>query len=368
MILTTLSATSLLFLLWTILNSMFLPKFTNVEHRKCCTPFTSILVPMRNEERNVSAFITNIQKLSYPNFECIILDDQSTDNTFSLLTQAIGSDNRFRIIKGNILPKGWVGKVHACHQLSQQAAGDYFLFLDADVQIQEDTVETALALLQKRGAKLLTGFPHFPVTPWLAKLLVPMQHFIVYFHLPIMLANYTSRIHTTAAHGAFMLFERNAYFSIEGHKSVKSSLVEDVHIARKMKANGHHVILANITSHVSCYMYETNKEVWSGFTKNIFIGLGRSVPLVIGLTAFYLIFYVWPFILIVLDFHYGMTGLLPILLLWLQRLYIDWCTKQQKWLFVTLPLSILSLIVIMIHSMKLALQKKNYHWKGRTYL
>ncbi|MCP8968260.1 glycosyltransferase [Ectobacillus ponti] len=356
---------SLFLLIWTVCNSLFLPALGRRSLRE--QPLVTILVPMRNEARNAAALIQTIQQLRYHNFECIILDDQSTDDTWHILQQTSLHDPRFRLIQGGPLPKQWVGKVHACHQLSTHANGEYLLFLDADIRLQPDTIEQALSLLQARQAKLLTGFPAFPVDTLLGRLLVPMQHFVIYTHLPVLLANHTLWKSATAAHGAFMLFERQAYEEIGGHRAVHASLVEDVHMARRMKEQGHRVLLANVTSHVSCYMYETNREAWEGFAKNIFTGLGRSVPLVIGMTCFYVLLYLLPFALLPLSLLYGPLLLLPALLLWLQRLYIDYDTRQQLWLFLSQPLAIIALIAIMNYSMYLALLKKSYYWKGRTY-
>ncbi|MCQ5363981.1 hypothetical protein NOW01_03045 [Anoxybacillus salavatliensis] len=120
----------------------------------------------------------------------------------------------------------------------------------------------------------------------LVSVLVPLQHFFIFFHLPLVFANYTNMRATTAAHGACLFFERTAYEAIGGHASVKQELVEDVMIARKMKEHRYRVILANVSTHVVCYMYETNKEVWAGFLKNVYIGLNRSPLFVLLLTMF----------------------------------------------------------------------------------
>src|SRR5690606_38240177 len=103
---------------------------------------------------------------------------------------------------------------------------------------EPEAIAQSLVLMQQKGAQLLSGFPAFEVPPLLSKLLVPMQHFVVFFHLPLVLANYTNFTAATAANGMWMMFERQAYDSFGGHQSVADSLVEDVHIARQIKAAG----------------------------------------------------------------------------------------------------------------------------------
>jgi len=356
-----------LFLLWTVLNKMFIPSMQQVELKENL-PLISVLVPLRNEERNVKQLIAHLKSLTYPTLEFILLDDQSTDRTLSLLYSNIKGDKRFQILKGNSLPNGWIGKVYACHQLQQVAKGDYLLFIDADVRLKPKTIDKALHLLMKYDAKLLTGFPAFEVPSFLSKILVPMQHFVVFFHLPIRLANYTTLPSTTAAHGAFMLFERKAYDKIGGHQSVSTSLVEDVHIARNMKKHGFRVLLANITDDVSCRMYETNREVWEGFLKNIYIGLGRSYLLVFSLTVFYSFFYLMPFIWFCYGlFSFQLIYIIPYFIICAQRIIVDWSTNQRLSLSLLMGLSVLSFIVLMNVSMVKAMLKKEYQWKGRFY-
>nr|WP_235715394.1 glycosyltransferase family 2 protein [Halalkalibacter wakoensis] len=241
-------------------------------------------------------------------------------------------------------------------------------FIDADIRLQPTTIEHTLSLVKKRNASLLTGFPHFPTTSVLSKLLVPMQHFLVLFHLPLVMANLTRRPAFTAAHGAFMFFHHDAYKKIGGHKAVQSSLVEDVALAKEMKRSKETVILANITHEVSCYMYETNKEVWNGFAKNAFPGIGRSYLLALGISMFYITTFVSPLALAFIGlFTSQLLYVIPLLLIWTLKAYIDWTTNQKNGLFFLMPFSALMLVIMLHYSIFLALRKKGYEWKGRRY-
>jgi cellulose synthase/poly-beta-1,6-N-acetylglucosamine synthase-like glycosyltransferase len=357
----------LLFISWTVINSFFMPSLP-ASPPLTKKPLVSILVPLRNEEGNVEGLISSLKQLTYPNLEVFLLEDHSTDQTYDLLVEHTKELTHFHVIEGAPLPPTWVGKVFGCHQLSQLASGDYLLFIDADVRLEKATIEATLALAKRRDATLVTGFPRFPTKSFLGNLLVPMQHFVVYFHLPLMMANYTKKSAFTAAHGAFMFFKKESYQKINGHFSVKSSLVEDVEITRLIKKANMRAVLANVTEYVSCYMYDTSKDVWHGFTKNIFPGLGRSYPLAISVMIFYATFYVFPVFLGVYGVFSGQwLFVLPLLLSVLQRLWIDWKAQQRLPLFLYMPFSALSLIIILIASMLNNLSKKGYQWKGRNY-
>ncbi len=362
-----------IFLIWTICNSLFMPKLVSYTHMKK-NPLVSILIPLRNEENNVPHLVSSLKNLTYSNIDIILLDDQSTDSTKTIIEGLIKNDSRFTLVEGSTLPSGWTGKVHACYQLSRYARGDYFLFLDADIRLHQDTIQIALSTLKRMGGKLLTGFPKFPVTLFLEKLLVPMQHFIIYFHLPLLLANYTKFSAASAAHGSFMLFERNAYETIGGHSAIKDSLLDDVHLARKMKKKGEKVVLANITQFVSCYMYSSNRDVWEGFKKNIFVGIGRSVFMASFLIIFYLIFYVSPVVFILYGVfeiiyyqHLNLYRFLPYIIIVIQKWFIDFQSKQKPTLSFFIPASAIAFISLLIVSMGSSLRNKGYHWKGRTY-
>lgn len=356
-----------IFVAITFLHSLLLPSLKR-GMRVVGEPLVSILVPMRNEQMNVKGMVSSLKKQTYPNFEVLILDDESTDGTRDALNLATYGDNRFRIVTGSEKPEGWIGKVYACHQLGQQAKGEYLLYIDADVRIEPAAVETALAFMQRHKLFLLSGFSRFLLPTWLNQLLVPMQHFIVLFHLPIALANWTKWPAATAAHGGFMFFERTAYEAIGGHESVHSEIVEDVAISKRMKANGYKMWLANITEFCSCTMYETNEGVWKGFSKNIYNGLGRSVGMATLVIILYVTMYVFPAILLVLALFLDQPlWLVPYALITLQALIVYRTTREPLFLAFLLPASALALVLLLGNAMRQSLQGQQVEWKGRFY-
>lgn len=359
---------SISFLAATIINSLFLPSLKKPLPGADQPERVAVFVPMRNEEKNVAGLVSTLKGLTYRNISFSILDDHSDDDTYKKLLEHIDGDSRFTVLQGKPLPSGWAGKVHACHQLSQTNSSDYLLFLDADVRMHPQTIQASLSLLKKRKASLLSGFPKFPVSLFFEKLIVPLQHFVILFHLPLFFANLTKWPPATAAHGAFMLFKSEAYHEIGGHAAINSSLVDDVDLAKAMKRSGYRVVLANVTRYVSCYMYRSNKEVWNGFTKNLFPGLGRSILLVIFLSLFYCAFYIAPlFLLIYGILTHQLLWVMPYLFTVLQKAYVDLRTGQSAFLSLLMPLSALGLVVLMNASMWRGLKKQGYEWKGRLY-
>ena len=104
----------------------------------------SICIPARNEADVIEHCVTSALKQNYPNFEVLVLDDQSTDGTTEILEKLSGIINNLIHIKGEEKPKDWLGKPWACHQLSKAATGEFLIFIDADVWLEEDTWEILL--------------------------------------------------------------------------------------------------------------------------------------------------------------------------------------------------------------------------------
>lgn len=330
-------------------------------------PLISVMVPMRNEERNVEGCVQTLKELDYDALQFIIIDDGSEDATSTLLNQSIDNDPRFTVIQGTGLPDGWVGKVHACHQLSNYAQGDYFLFLDADVRVHPALIKETLPLI-KPDVGMISGFPHYPLTGVFGHLLVPLQHVIVHLHLPVMFANFTTWPAATAAHGAFMFFRKKAYQDAGGHSAVKDSLVEDVHITRKVKSSGWKATLVNPTRLVHCFMYESNREVWEGFSKNIYPGIGRNPIIALVLSIFYLTFFTAPAgIALYGAFTSNWYFIIPLLLVITIKMTIDLMNKQKWWLGLFMPVSMFLLVILLMYSMYLSFTRKGFTWKGRTY-
>src|SRR5437763_15278144 len=95
----------------------------------------SIIVPARNEERNIRSCVTSLLEQDYDDYEVIVVDDGSTDATAAILdeiAQTHPHKDRLWVLHLRNLPEGWAGKTHALHAGVQEATGDWLLFTDAD--------------------------------------------------------------------------------------------------------------------------------------------------------------------------------------------------------------------------------------------
>jgi len=278
-------------------------------------PLVTICIPARNEIHNVERCIEAAFSTTYPNFEVIVADDSSTDGTLELL-QELTKKFPFHIISAPPLPTGWLGKPHACHELSKSARGDILLFIDADVALASNGVTWLVSTFTKDKVGLVTAFPSQTCGCFAEKIAVPMMDFLVYTLVPISTANKLQHPTLTAATGQFFAFTREAYKKIGGHCAVKSEILEDMALARHAKKLGVSAFLANGTEVATARMYRSTKEVINGFAKHLFLGFGSAtLPYIIILSIFSLLFLI-PFVLA----PFYSIWIIPLILGWFLRL------------------------------------------------
>jgi glycosyltransferase involved in cell wall biosynthesis len=333
----------------------------------------SVLVPARDEAENIAACLSSVLNCTIPagwTAEILVLDDRSRDGTGNMAAAA--GDGRVRVLPGRDLPEGWLGKSHACAQLAEAAVGEWLLFLDADVRLLPGTLQAALVTADRQGSGLITGFPRQITGSWLERLVVPLMGFTVISHLPVRLVRGTDDPRFAAAHGGFMLIHRDSYARCGGHGAIRGELVDDMALARAVKRAGEPLLLAGITDYAEMRMYHNAAEVWNGYRKNIYAGLGRRPSLLLGILLFYILLYVLPYAAAVYS---GLTGQGQGVL-WsvcacaagiAVKRTSDSAGRQPRWFCFLIPASVLCLTAIAVSSWRGSYSGRGYEWKGRRY-
>ena len=168
----------------------------------------SILIPARNEEMNIANCIESLQKQDYPNFEIMVLDDNSTDKTSEIVSSFAEKDERIKLIAGKKLPKGWVGKPHACYQLARKASGSWLIFTDADTLHKPSMIRSVLEIAINNKPSLLSGFPKQITDSLSQKIAVPVFNFIVLSWMPLWWLHKGNKPRPSFANGQFLMFSR----------------------------------------------------------------------------------------------------------------------------------------------------------------
>lgn len=331
----------------------------------------SVLVPARNEEDNIYPCVKSLLSQDYPDFQVIVLNDNSTDLTGAILKDFARRDQRLSVIKGSPLPTGWLGKHWACHQLYRAADGDLLLFTDADTVHTPDTLRCAAAALESEDADMLSVIPGHRLGSWAEKLVMPIFALGVFACVPIPRLLRPKDTRMLSSSGKLMLFRRRSYEKSGGFEAIKQNVLDDLQLPQEVTAAGMRYRLFDGTNNVSCRMYHNFKEVHEGLSKNTFAAFSYSLPLSI-FTWLWVTFVFWePAAALV---SHGMQdyppplslGLAAISVLASLLLFTVYYQRFKFPLYTVLlyPLSILLMTVIAFSSMHLTLSGQTT-WKDR---
>ena len=257
-------------------------------------PFVSLLIPARNEAATIGRTLTQLTKQTYPSFEIIVLDDNSSDGTAAIARESAAHFGRFQLIQGGPLPTGWLGKNHACHQLARAATGDIVVFTDADVAWQPQALAALVAQMSVTNADMLTVWPTQTTETAGERLTVPLIALAILAYLPIAGVHYLPLPIFAAANGQCIAFRRPAYNAIGGHTTVRDRIVEDVALAQATKSADLRLRMCDGNRLIGCRMYRNWSEARDGFSKNILAGHGNSQAALLLSTVFHWVVFVAP--------------------------------------------------------------------------
>ena len=258
-------------------------------------PLISVLIPARNEEENIETCLKSLQKQDYPNFEILVLDDNSEDRTAELVEGMAAKDNRIRLIRGESLPEGWAGKPFACYQLAEKAKGSWLLFIDADTTHAPHMLRSTLALALELKPSLLSGFPRQMAESLPEKVAMPVLYFVIMSLLPLWWVHRSKGLKPSLTIGQFILFPREDYWRIGGHMAVKDRILEDVWLGVETVRHGGRHIAIDLSSVFYCRMYRDVGKMWEGFVKWMYSVAALSPFALVGLIAAGFAFYLAPF-------------------------------------------------------------------------
>ena len=190
----------------------------------------------------------------------------------------------------------WVGKNWACARAMDQVTSTWVVFIDADVRLRPDALRRALVQAIEEQADLLSLAPRLScgcLAEWMVQ---PIMASLLGLGFPIVAANDPDASVAFAA-GPFMLFRRSTYERIGGHRALAAEVVEDLALARRIKADGYRLRYLLGLDALDLRMYADLSALWEGWTKNWFLGLDRNPLKAIGAAAVVLLMFSLPWLL-----------------------------------------------------------------------
>jgi hypothetical protein len=222
----------------------------------------SVLIPARDEAARIGDCLDRIGA-----HEVLVLDDGSSDATAD-----IAALHGARVLTGSPLPRGQLGKPHACGQLAAAATGDVLVFLDADVRLAPGAIDAAVGLLEVSGLDLVSPHPRQDAVTCAERLVQPLLQWSILTTLPLRLAERSARPALAAANGQFIAVRRAAYERAGGH--VPDAVLDDLALLRAVKRSGGRGVVVDGTDLAACRMYDGWAALRDGYGKSLWAAFG----------------------------------------------------------------------------------------------
>jgi len=171
--------------------------------------------------------------------------------------------------------------------MADRADGEYLLFTDADTVHRPNCLSWALTNLMHHEADFLSAVPRQLIGSFGEAVVVPAVYMVTSLFMPIWLIPRKNDPLFSFAIGQFVIGRASAYRAVGGYAAIQDSLVDDISMARRMKAAGFKTLFLNGEDYLDCRMYRNYRSAFSGIVKNLFAALDKSLLRLAG--AFLLI-------------------------------------------------------------------------------
>ncbi|HUH12478.1 MAG TPA: glycosyltransferase family 2 protein [Longimicrobiales bacterium] len=340
-------------------------------------PHVTVIIPARDEGVNIGPCVATIAASNYPDFDIVVVDDRSVDGTGDVvraLEQRAGG--QVRLVQGERLPDGWIGKAWACWQGYRVATGPLILFTDADTRHDPELLPRAVAALRREDAALVSVLPRQVLLGFWERVIMPHVLLLItlrYFDLRRV--NSTSNPRDVIANGQFMLVRRDAYDAVGGHEALRGEVVEDQRLAQRLVRAGRRIFVAHAEDYLDTRMYRSLSGIVEGWSKNLALGARAAVdpwlrPAIPWLAAAWvLLFWVGPPAALFMAvfggwgwaWAWGALATAASLLYWV----VGSMTLGVPRLYaLTYPLGAIATAALFIRS---AMRGQRVRWKGRDY-
>ena len=244
-------------------------------------PSLCVVVPARDEEAGIEEAVASHCGQAYPGLRVVVVEDRSTDRTPAILERLRGRFENLRVVAGEDPPAGWLGKQNALRLGLEASAGEFILMADADVVYAPGVHARAAGEMVRRGLDMLA------IVPWLEgrglePLVLSMFPAVSLYAWPTHLSNVPAarRLHLVSPSG--LLVRREALMAAGGLDRIKDKMLDDVAMARMMKAHRGRFRMVLAFGSVRHRMYRSLAACVEGFTKNCFDLFGSNVAVALG--------------------------------------------------------------------------------------
>ena len=242
-------------------------------------PLLSVVIPARDERRNIEACLRSVLGASYPALDVVVVDDRSSDGTGDVVRALSREDARVRLIENPELPDGWFGKPWACTTGANAAKGEIICFTDADACHGPALVARAVREMQANRLDMLSVAGRQELGSFWERIVQPHVFWMLGTRYGGTEAvNRSRKVEDKIANGQCIFVRRDAYEAVGGHGAVREHVAEDVALAQHLFASGKRTALILGRDELTTRMYTSLREIMAGWRKNVFAGGREAMP------------------------------------------------------------------------------------------
>ncbi len=278
----------------------FSPRLLKPNDNETKSSFVSIIIPARNEEKLIKKCLSSLLNQNHSNFEIIVIDDDSSDKTIDKI-QSLTNTDKIRIIKAGKKPEGWIGKNWPCYLGYKYSKGNYLLFTDADTIHSPSSIRNSLFTLLEEQLDVLTVVPNLIYPTFIVKMVLPILSIFMFSRYSPIRVN-DPKIKLGYLFGSFFIMSKTIYEKVGTHESVKSEIVEDGALGKKIKECGFQLRMFRGEDTLSAYWARDFHTLWNSLKRLIipmyFTNKINSIFLTIGI----FLLMVFPFVVLACTF------------------------------------------------------------------
>ena len=287
----------LLFMIKSLVQS---PRLESIKNIKKNFPRVSIIVPARNEEKYIRKCVDSLLKQDYPDFEIILVNDESSDKTLEIMKEYKKSNSIIKVLNVKQPGDDWIGKNWACYQGYLKSTGKLLLFTDADSYHSEITLSLSVQNINHYRLDALTVMPRLICNDFYTQVTLPILTTFLHTRFsPLKVNNAKSKL--GYFFGSYFIIKRKTYEKVGSHAAVKHEIIEDGALGKKVKEENFKIKMLRGESYVQAIWARNSSELFKAIDRLViplFIE-NRVKSTLLSIALFFLL--IFPFVMFFLS-------------------------------------------------------------------
>jgi chlorobactene glucosyltransferase len=287
----------LLFMIKSLVQS---PRLESIKNIKINFPRVSIIVPARNEEKYIRKCVDSLLKQDYPDFEIILVNDESSDKTLEIMKEYKKSNSIIKVLNVNQPGDDWIGKNWACYQGYLKSTGELLLFTDADSYHSEITLSLSVQNINHYRLDALTVMPRLICNDFYTQVTLPILTTFLHTRFsPLKVNNAKSKL--GYFFGSYFIIKRKTYEKVGSHAAVKHEIIEDGALGKKVKEENFKIKMLRGESYVQAIWARNSSELFKAIDRLIIplFKENRLKSTLLSIALFFLL--IFPFVMFFLS-------------------------------------------------------------------